>query len=75
MGKSKRSTRALLNEYIESTERAEKFRESEWYGIRSLLGYTWAIFLVLLGARESGKSYAVMDQFVRDWKYKKRPFT
>lgn len=52
-----------------------QMRKSEWYGIRSLLGYNWAIFFLLLGARESGKSYAVMERFLIDWKAKKRPFT
>lgn len=47
----------------------------EWYSIRSLLGNTWAYFYILLGGREAGKSYAVMDYFVWEWKTKKKPFT
>ena len=49
---------------IEAVNRAQKFRESEWYGIRGMLSYQWAIFYCLLGAREAGKSYSVMEFFV-----------
>ena len=59
---------------IEAVNRAQKFRESEWYGIRGMLSYQWAIFYCLLGARESGKSYSVTEFFVRQWKKKKIPF-
>lgn len=47
----------------------------EWYSLRSLLGNDWAIFYMLLGGREAGKSYAVTSLFVSQWKHKKRPFT
>lgn len=46
----------------------------EWYSLRSILGNNWAIFYFLLGGREAGKSYAVTDTYVRQWKQKKRPF-
>ena len=46
----------------------------EWYSLRSILGYSWAIFYFLLGGREAGKSYAVTDFFVRQYKKYKRPF-
>ena len=46
----------------------------EWYSLRSILGYSWAIFLMLLGGREVGKSYAVTDFFCRQWRKYKRPF-
>lgn len=39
-----------------------------------MLSYSWAMFLFLLGGREAGKSYAVADFFVRQWKRYKRPF-
>lgn len=42
----------------------------EFYNIRSLMGYRWAIFFILLGGRQAGKSYSVMEQFIRD--YRKR---
>ena len=46
----------------------------EWYSLRSILGYAWAIFLFLLGGREAGKSYAVTEFFVRQWRKYGRPF-
>ena len=46
----------------------------EWYSIRSMLGYSWALFLMLLGGREAGKSYAVTDFYCRQWKKYGRPF-
>lgn len=48
--------------------------EREWYSLRSLLGHTWAYFYILLGGREAGKSYAVMDYFVWEWRKKEKPF-
>lgn len=47
----------------------------EWYSLRSLLGNTWAIFYLLLGGRETGKSYAATDLYTNQWKNKQRPFT
>lgn len=46
----------------------------EWYSLRSILGYDWAIFYFLLGGREAGKSYATTDFFCRQWKKYGRPF-
>lgn len=46
----------------------------EWYTIRSILGYSWAIFYILLGAREAGKSYAVLDFFLHDFFVKGKEF-
>lgn len=51
-------------------------RQSEWYGIRSLLGYSnWAWFYCSLGARESGKSYSVEEFYVHCSVKKGIPFT
>lgn len=49
-------------------------QEREWYNLRSLLGYDWAMFYFLLGGRETGKSYATTDFFVHQWRRYKRPF-
>ena len=54
--------------------REEDQRDLEWYSLRSLLGYWWAIFYFLLGGREAGKSYAVTEFFCRQWKTYGRPF-
>lgn len=64
-----------LRQTVKRLSEIQNYKTSEWYGIRSLLGYNWAIFFLILGARESGKSYCVMEQFLKDWKRKKRPFT
>ena len=51
-----------------------KLRSREWYCLRSILGYSWALFLFLLGGREAGKSYAVTDFYVKQWRERGRPF-
>ncbi len=45
-------------------------QKREFYSIRSLMGYRWAVFFILLGGRMAGKSYSVMEQFIRDFIYK-----
>lgn len=47
---------------------------NQWYTVRSLLGYWWAIFYILLGAREAGKSFAVMDFFLSEYFKKGKEF-
>lgn len=46
----------------------------EFYQIRSLLGNSWAMFFILLGGRQQGKSYSVTDFFVSQFKKDKTPF-
>lgn len=48
---------------------------SQWYTVRSILGYWWAIFYILLGAREAGKSYSVMRFFLKEYFNKGKEFT
>lgn len=60
VGKKKRKLAELLNR--------------EWYSLRSIMGYSWAIFYFLLGGREAGKSYAVTNFYVGQWKKYGRPF-
>lgn len=55
--------------------RKKALQERQWYSCRSIFGNTWAFFFILLGAREAGKSYTVMDRFIKDWKKYQRPFT
>lgn len=64
------------------TNIVKKFRErqnaleNEWYNLRPILGNAnWAIFYILLGGREAGKSYSVTNFFVDQWKNKGIPFT
>ena len=40
-------------------------QNSQWYNLRPILGYfNWAMFAILLGGREVGKSYSVTNFFV-----------
>lgn len=59
----------------EFVQKKARYVNKEYYSLRSLLGCTWAWAFILIGGREAGKSYAVMDLFLRDWKTKRRPFT
>lgn len=53
-----------------------KQKASEWYNLRPVLGHAnYAIFYLLLGGREIGKSYSVTNFFVDQWKNKGIPFT
>ena len=57
-------------------EYARKIKKDyEWYSVRHMLGYAnWAMFYILLGGREAGKSYSVTDFFCRQFKNKGIPF-
>lgn len=59
---------------LQKTMQRKKAINREWYSLRSILGYDWAIFYFLLGGREAGKSYATTDFFCRQWKKYGRPF-
>ena len=60
--------------HVRKMRREQAKRAAEWYSLRSMLGYSWALFLMLLGGREAGKSYAVTKFFVHQWKKYGRPF-
>ena len=47
-------------------EEQDKIKQnSQWYNLRPILGYfNWAMFAILLGGREVGKSYSVTNFFV-----------
>ena len=64
------------------TNIVKQFREkqntlqNEWYNLRPILGNAnWALFYILLGGREAGKSYSVTNFFVDQWRNKGIPFT
>lgn len=67
------SVRAVLNKQAQRQRWKERINR-EWYVLRSILGFTWAIFFFLLGGREAGKSYAVTKFFVNQWRRYGRPF-
>lgn len=55
--------------------KARKF-DSEWYNLRPILGHAnWALFYILLGGREIGKSYSVTNYFVDSYVKHGIPFT
>ena len=56
-------------------KRKEHKYESEWYNLRPILGHAnWALFYILLGSRETGKSYAITDYFCHEFVTKGIPF-
>lgn len=65
-----------MDKYKEIGNKITKAIETkkEWYTIRSILGYQWAIFYLLIGAREAGKSYAVLDFFLYEFFTKGKEF-
>ena len=72
----------MTEKEIKKIRESYKFRQKkaemlnkEWYTVRSLLGIQWAWFFILLGAREAGKSYSVMELFLKEWKRKHKFFT
>lgn len=57
-------------------KRRIKHIENQWYNLRPILGHAnWAIFFLLLGGREIGKSYSVTNFFVDQFVNKGIPFT
>ena len=66
--------RSLATKRLKQKEKLEILNTREWYWLRSILGNDWAIFLMLLGGREAGKSYAVVKFFVYQYRKLGRPF-
>ena len=62
----------------EAKEKAVKEEEqldlNQWWSLRHVLSYDYMIFYILLGARERGKSYAIMNYFVSQYKKNGIPF-
>jgi hypothetical protein len=70
--------KSIIKEVMSQQKQAAKREElqNEWYNLRPILGNAnWALFYVLLGGREAGKSYSVTNFFVDQWKNKGIPFT
>ena len=55
-----------LKSAAEKIDNRNKIKQnSQWYNLRPILGYfNWAMFAILLGGREVGKSYSVTNFFV-----------
>ena len=65
----KSSKDTSINKLKAAAKKIEKQDEikqnSQWYNLRPILGYfNWAMFAILLGGREVGKSYSVTNFFV-----------
>lgn len=67
----------IRKEDIEAARRIEKAvrTQKEWYSLKSLFGYTWASLFYLIGGREAGKSYAVLDFYLYEFFTKGKTFT
>lgn len=64
----------MIDEALDA--KAKKKAIAQWYNLRPILGNAnWALFYVLLGGREAGKSYSVTNFFVDQWRNKGIPFT
>lgn len=75
MNKQQKERDLKIRARVSKAKKRALYQKKEWYTIRSLLGNSWAFFYILLGARERGKSYSVMEYCLRQWKNKKNPFT
>jgi hypothetical protein len=51
---------------IKKTKSKGKTYKGEWYTVNSVFGNDWAIFYALMGGREAGKSYSVMEWATRN---------
>lgn len=72
----KEETKAALREAARQRKELIKKEESEWYNLRPILGHAnWALFYILCGGREVGKSYAITNFFVDQYKRFGIPFT
>ena len=60
--------------YVRKLRNKQAKKAAEWYSIRSLLGFSWAIFYFMIGGREAGKSYATTEFYVGQWRKYHRPF-
>lgn len=63
---SKNTSINKLKAAAKKIEEQDKIKKnSQWYNLRPILGYfNWAMFAILLGGREVGKSYSVTNFFV-----------
>lgn len=65
-----RPIRKEINQQI----KRKKMLDKEWITTRAIMGNDWAMFYILVGGREGGKSYDVTHMYVRQFLQKGRPF-
>lgn len=64
----------FIKQRVNAEKKKELFNNAEWYKLRSLLGNDWSLLFFLVGGREAGKSYAVVEFYIAQYKLKGRPF-
>lgn len=65
-----------VNNIVKKFRDKQNMLKNEFYNLRPILGNAnWALFYILIGGRSAGKSYAVTNFFVDQWKNKGIPFT
>ena len=60
-----------MNKIKEIIRAQKKIANARYYQVNSILGNTWAIFFVIIGARKTGKSYSITDFLLRQKAKKK----
>lgn len=66
--------KAIVLNKNQPSKKYQQFEDREWYSLRSILGNDWAMFYLLLGGREAGKSYAVTKFYCNQFLKYGRPF-
>lgn len=69
------SLRRAFGKDMKELAQKNDLQSRQFYNVRSVLGNSWAIFYILLGGRQAGKSYAVTEFYVKQFKKYGRPFT
>lgn len=63
---TKAEAKRIANEptrYVKS----KKAQESAFYNMRSILGNTWAEFFIVCGPRQCGKTYSLMETYIKQF--------
>lgn len=59
---------------INQFRKENKKQNKAFYNVRSLLGNTWAMFYIICGPRQCGKTYSLMESYIRQFKTHGRVF-
>lgn len=69
-----RELAATKGSHKKKLARNKCYKLKPFYSVRSIFGYQNCAFYILLGGRDYGKSYSIMDYFLRDFKRRGVPF-